>query len=259
MLPYYKSCDVTKTYRFLSYRLKFIMIKLHSFGSAFGLIDASPFVTKVKLFMTMHSIEFEEIHDADKLNKAPKQKFPYLEDGQVVIADSDAILKYLSEKHDINMDSWLSDQQLALSHLLSKSLEENLYWCLVQSRWLNEDTWPTVKDHFFGSMPFPLNKIIPKIAKSGTVKRINGHGMGAHTKEEVLAIAEQSFDSLSVLLANKPFFFGDKLCTFDLIAFSQLSAFTLSSLDNPSNRAAKKHANLVNYTKQISKTYYPDL
>ena len=49
------------------------MIKLHSFGSAFGLIDASPFVTKVKLFMTMHSIEFEEIHDADKLNKAPKQ------------------------------------------------------------------------------------------------------------------------------------------------------------------------------------------
>jgi len=95
------------------------MIKLHSFGPAFGLIDASPFVSKVKLFMTLHSIDYEEVNDADKLAKAPKQKFPYIEDGENIIADSDAIIDYLSQKHDIDMDSWLSDEQIAQTSLMT--------------------------------------------------------------------------------------------------------------------------------------------
>jgi len=40
-------------------------MKLHSFGPAFGLIDASPFVAKVKLFMAIHSIDYEEVNERD--------------------------------------------------------------------------------------------------------------------------------------------------------------------------------------------------
>ena len=54
------------------------MIQLHSFGPSFGLIDASPFVAKVKLFLAVHKIEYQEINDVMKLGKAPKQKFTYI-------------------------------------------------------------------------------------------------------------------------------------------------------------------------------------
>ena len=230
-------------------------MKLHSFGPAFGLIDASPFVTKVKLFMALHSISYSEITDVDKLAKAPKKKFPYIEDGPNIIADSNAILKYLSKKHDIDMDSWLNAEQLAIAHLVSKSLEENLYWCLVHSRWVNSDTWPQVKKHFFGAMPFPLNHIISSIARKGTIKRINGHGMGSHSTDEILEIAIQSFDSLSTLLGDKEFFFGDNISSLDLVAFSQLSSFTLASIDNRMTEACRERTNLVSFTNRIQAAY----
>jgi glutathione S-transferase len=235
------------------------MIKLHSFGPAFGLIDASPFVSKVKLFLTVHEIDYQEVNDVMKLGKAPKQKFPYIEDGKTVVADSEFIIEYLSKKYLIEMDSWLTDEQRATAHLISRSLEENLYWCLVYSRWVNNDTWPIIRSHFFGSMPFPLNKVIPFMARKGTIKRIEGQGIGAHTADQVLAIAEQSFASLSTMLADKPFFFGDKMSSLDIIAFAQLSSFTLATLSNPTNSAAREHQNLVEFTERVQRTYFSDL
>jgi len=217
-------------------------MKLHSFG-----------------FMAIHSIDYEEVNDLAKLGKAPKQKFPYLEDGDTVVADSSAILEYLSNKHNIDMDSWLSSEQHAVAYLVGKSLEENLYWCLVHSRWINNDTWPTVKAHYFSSIPFPLNHIVPAIARNGTIKRINGHGMGAHSVEEVLEIATRSFASLSNMLGDKAFFFGEQMSSFDLIAFSQLSSHTLVTLNNPMIQACREHTNLVEFTARIQATYFADV
>jgi glutathione S-transferase len=235
------------------------MIKLHSFGPAFGLIDASPFVAKVKLFMAIHKIDYEELNDVSRLGKAPKKKFPYIEDGKNLVADSTFILEYLSKKYQIEMDAWLSDEQHATAYLVGKSLDENLYWCLVYSRWVDNDTWPAVRAQFFDGMPFLLRAIIPWLARKGTIKRLIGHGMGAHDAGQVLAIAKQSFASLSLLLADKPFFFGDKVSSLDIIAFVQLSSFTLASLDNPSNQAACEHHNLVAFTNRIQQIYFSEL
>ena len=103
------------------------MIKLYSFGPAFGLIDPSPFVTKVNLFMLVNDIEFEIICDFSKLQKAPKKKLPVIDDDGNMIADSMFILDYLSDKYNVNMDHWLTEEQRATAHLIGKSLEENLF------------------------------------------------------------------------------------------------------------------------------------
>ena len=232
------------------------MIKLYGFGPAFGLVDASPFVSKVILFMAIHNIEFELVSDASKLNSAPKKKFPYIDDDGEIIADSSFILDHLSKKHNLDIDAWLNHEQRASAYLIGKSLEENLYWCLVHSRWLNDDTWPLVQARFFNPLPFPLNKIVSFIARRGTIKRISGHGMASHTADEVLQIATRSFSELSALLNTKPFFFGDRISSLDLIAFAQISAFTLASLDNPSNREARKHENLLAFTQRIQDSYF---
>ncbi|MFT6101150.1 MAG: hypothetical protein ACJAYF_003713 [Arenicella sp.] len=50
------------------------MIKLHSFGAAFGLIDASPFVAKVKLFLAVHKIDYQEINDVDESRQSSETK-----------------------------------------------------------------------------------------------------------------------------------------------------------------------------------------
>ena len=235
------------------------MIKLYSFGSAFNLVDPSPFVTKIDLYLRANNIDFESIPSADNLQKAPKGKLPFIDDDGLIIADSSFIVKHLEQYHNANIDQWLNAKQKATAYLISKSLEENLYWCIVHSRWVDDLSWPTVKANFFGHMPFPLNKIIPIIARRNVIKNITGHGMGKHSNGEIMTIAQKSLESLSLLLGKKPFIFGPQISSLDITAYAMISSFTQATIDNPMNDMAKKYHNLVAYAQRIQQEYYPEL
>lgn len=235
------------------------MITLYGFGPSFNLADPSPFVAKVDLYLRIHNIEYKVIADSNSLQKAPKGKLPFIDDDGTVIADSYFIIQHLKEKHGADIDEWLNEKQRATAYLMKKSLEENLYWCIVHSRWIHEETWQKIKENFFGSMPFPLNKIVPIVARKTVRKNLNGHGLGRHSDEEILHIAEQSLQSLSILLGNKPYFFGEKISSLDVTAYVMISSFTQATLENPTNTMAKKFNNLVAYAERIKKEYYPEL
>lgn len=232
------------------------MIKLYSFGSDFGLADPSPFVLKVDVYMRMADIEFESIPDVNNLRKSPKGKLPFIIDGDTTVADSQFIISYLKNKFKVELDSNLSDEQKNIAYLIGKSLDENLYWCLVYSRWASEDTWPHIKNAFFGSMPFPLKFIIPAIARKDIMSALNKQGVGKHSDEEIKTIAQETFQSLSGLLGQKSYFFGENPCTFDATAFAFLSQFISVSLNNPLNGLAREYSNLVDYCNNMSAQYY---
>lgn len=232
------------------------MIKLFSFGPSFGVADPSPFVLKVDAYMRMCGIDFESVSSFGNLQRAPKGKLPYMEDDGEVIADSFFIMKHLKEKYGNSLDSDLSEEQKAVSQLITKSLDESLYWCLVYSRWLSEDTWPIVKETFFGGMPFPLKHIVPLIARRGVQSAFMKQGMGRHSHTEIMDIAETMLASLSTILAEKPYFFGDKPSTLDAVAYAFLAQLTISDLSNPLNERARGFTNLVSYCERIRQKYY---
>ena len=45
----------------------------------------------------------------------------------------------------------MTDQQKCHSYVLSKMIEEHLYWTLVYSRWIDEENWSITKQNF---LPF---------------------------------------------------------------------------------------------------------
>lgn len=232
------------------------MINLYSFGSNFGVIDPSPFVLKVDAYMRLAQIEYMSFPNVDNLKKAPKGKLPFISDGETTITDSEFIISYLQEKFQVNLDSHLSDQQKSIAYLIGKSVDENLYWSLVHSRWINDDTWVHVKKAFFGSMPFPLKFIIPPIARKGVSSLLYKQGLGRHSDEEINNIADRTFQSLSNILGDKTYFFGESPCTFDATAFGFLAQFISVSLNNEMNDLARNYSNLVDYCNKMNAEYY---
>ncbi len=232
------------------------MIKLFGFGSIFGIADPSPFVLKIDAYMRMAGIEFESFSDFSNLNKAPKGKLPYIDDSGLIVADSFFILAHLHKKYGAVLDESLSDEQKATSSLIIKSLDENFYWCIVYSRWLRDDTWPVVKEAFFSTMPFLIKQIVPLIARKGVKSAFVKHGMGKHNDEEIMQIAASTLENLSTLLANKTYFFGESASTLDAAAYAFLSQVTISTIDNPLGRLARKYGNLVAYCERIKQKYY---
>ena len=235
------------------------MIKLFCFGPHFGVADPSPFVLKVATYMKMAGIEFESHADIRNLQRAPKGKLPYIEDDGELVADSFFIIKHLEKKYGAALDGDLSDQQLATSSLLAKSLDENFSWCIVHSRWVGAESWPTVKQALFGGMPFPLRYIVPVMARKKAKNALQKHAVGQYSDAQRMVIAENTLRSLSVLLADKQYIFGDKPCALDAIVYGFVVQVALSTLDNPLNQLAVESTNLVDYCQRITERYYPEL
>ncbi|NRA22809.1 MAG: glutathione S-transferase N-terminal domain-containing protein, partial [Oceanospirillaceae bacterium] len=114
------------------------MIKLYSFGPHFGVADPSPFVLKVDAYLRMAGIEFENISDPNNLSRAPKGKLPFIDDQGELIADSQFIFTHFQDTPQTDLDLHLNEQQKAIAYLTAKSLDENLYFVLVYSRWLRD-------------------------------------------------------------------------------------------------------------------------
>ena len=232
------------------------MIKLYGFGEKFGLVDASPFVVKVDLFLRVSALTYEPIADFKSLKKSPKEKLPFIEDDGIKIGDSSFILKYLSKKHDIQLDTKLSDEQKATAYLYTKALDDSLYWCLMYSRWVSADTWPLLRLAFFSDLPRVLKFIVPSLVKKNVIKSLHLQGLGRHSHNELLGLTDTLMHSLSDVLAENDYFFGDTISNFDIVAYAHLCQFISVNFDNEFNLLAKKYNNLVNFCQRIEKQFY---
>ncbi len=239
-----------------TYKWNYQMIKLYGFGSAFGLVDPSPFVAKVDAFLRLSGLPYELVNDFSAFRRAPKGKLPMIEDDGQIIPDSYFICEYLQDKYQLTIDQDLTEEQRGVAHLLTKSLDENFYWFVVYSRWIREDTWPIISKAFFSKMPIPMRYIVPIIARSGVKSALKKQGIGRHTEDEMLQIFEHSLKSLASMLGNKKYFFGDKVSSFDATAFAFLSSFILADFDNPFYERAKRYSTLVDFCNRFKLEYY---
>lgn len=233
------------------------MIKLYGFGSKFGVTDPSPFVLKINTYMRMAKIDFESVNLFSNLRKSPKGKLPFIIDGDKRVADSQFIIQHFKEKYGDTLDTHLSSEQQALVYLITKSLDENFYFTLVYSRWLQNDTWPLVNKAFFGKLPFILRTLVPAIARKSVANSLKGQGITNHSCDEIKQICRNTLQSLSDLLGDKDYFFGDKPSSLDATAYAFLAEFILVNFDNPFNQIAREYTVLVNYCQRIQQEYYP--
>jgi len=236
------------------------MINLHGFGPNLGLMDASPFVVKTDVFLKLSGLEYKNISGMRNMKKAPKGKLPYISievDNQTtLISDSQVIIDYLTKKHELKLDTHLSEEQTAHAYLMTKSLDENLYWCLLYCRWNLEETWPIVNTAFFSKMPIWLRVIVPSLYRRTVKKSLYAQGMGRHSYDEVTEIADQSFKALADILGEQDYFFGASPCTFDATAYAFLCQFITAQCPNKLNDKAKNYDNLVGFCHRIEKQFY---
>lgn len=234
------------------------MIHLHGFGPHFSVNDPSAFVLKMMTYMHMAGIPFKLNTNPKNLQNSPKGKLPVIHDGGHVVADSYFIIDYLQQKFDVQLDSYLSTEQKAQAHLLTQSLDEGIYFCVVYFRWVSQQQWPKIKQAFFSELPLGLKQIIPIIARKSVQKSLYGQGMGRHCEQEILQITEHNLQSLSRLLGDKTYFFGPQKCSFDATAYGHLAQLILADFSHPINERARQFENLVDYCQRIQQEYYAE-
>ncbi|BBM84280.1 glutathione S-transferase family protein [Candidatus Uabimicrobium amorphum] len=230
------------------------MIHLNQFSKIPNKPDPSPFCVKCEIFMKMNDIEHK--CRLGNVQKAPKKKLPYIEDGETIICDSEDILHYLAKKFDIDMDKDLSNREKAISFGMRKMLEEHFYFLLVYARWIDDEGWADTSQTMKKLFPPVLRSILPGVIRKGLKKTLHGQGTGRHSHEEIVVKVNEVFQSLESLLDGKDFLMGDKPTLLDVSAFSFLTA--VANYPSFATKELQKYKSLVDYEKRIAQQYYTE-
>merc|ERR1712177_122031 len=65
------------------------------------------------------------------------------------------------------------------------------------------------------------------------MKKVRSNGMGAHTAEEIEAFGKKDLQTLSEMLGDKEFFFGDEPAMLDLVVYSHVAQLVMIEKDYP--------------------------
>lgn len=233
-------------------------MELQTYSDFMGEPSGSPFCTKAMCLLEMGKFDWKPVYIADP-SKAPKKKLPVLVDGENIIPDSDQIRDYLENVKGAKYDNGLSERDIATSRFLIRTLEEHLYFAGMYERWMIEENWKHVKQNYFSSIPFPLNKVIPNMVRKSVKAQTIGQGMGRHTLDEQFERTKKDIDAVIAILDDKPFLFGDEPTSADATAVP----FLRSSLVNPHRSKLCKYiasqTKLVTYLDRGKDVLYPKL
>jgi glutathione S-transferase len=233
------------------------MIKVHQFEPAFGLPNASPFCMKLETYLRMAGIPFELAPpNMQDIRKAPKGKMPFIEDNGNIIADSTFIIDYLKSNHGVTLDNWLSPEQKAIALGFQRLMEENLYWVMVHTRWLEPTGWPVIKATFFDKIPVPFKWFVPALAKRGLIKAMHGHGIGRHSVAEIHEIGKRDITAIANFLGDKPYFMGNQPSTIDATIYAFVANLVYVPIASPLKQQTEKYPQLKAYCERMQARYY---
>jgi glutathione S-transferase len=237
------------------------MIKLYQYNPTFGLPNASPFCLKLETYLRMAGLPYETPRFAMReFSKAPKGKLPYIDDNGKIVADSTLIIDYLKTTYGTTyepaLDGWLNDEQLAIARAFQRLFEENLYWAVVYTRWVEPTGWATTKAAFFPDLPIPLKWFVPELGRRGLIKAMHGHGIGRHSEAEIMEIGKRDITAVADYLAEKPYFMGSQPCSFDATAYGFLANLIVAPIESPLKKHALQYPQLAAYCERMRKQYF---
>lgn len=232
-----------------------VMLKVFQFPAGKNFPNYSPFCSKLEAYLKMNGLPYETVIVKNPAI-APKGKLPFIQDGEVKLADTTFIIQYLKEKHGDKLDSWLTPEQNAIAIAYQRMLEENLAPLIAWFRWVDQEGWSRFQNIVFAGLPFPISKIVPPIMHRNIKKRLYGHGIGRHSKQEILKILNSDLNSLSTFLGSNNYFFGEAPSTLDAIAFGVVGNIVYDPAVQDFNAIIVKYPNLKAHVDRILAQYF---
>ena len=237
------------------------MIKVHKFGPAFGLPDASPFVMKVETYLRIAGQKYEVV--TGDVRKAPRKQLPFVDIDGKVMPDSTAIVDYLEAARSEKLDAHLDASQRAVALAFKSMLEEHLYFGLLFMRWSTDDGWavfePSLRD-MLGKMGVPslLRGMVAGSARKYTMGRTAAQGIGRQPRAEVVGTCNKLVDALAEQLGDKAYFCGDRPTTYDATVYAFAAGALCPAFDNEVRKHAATKKNLVAYDDRLRAQYWKD-
>lgn len=226
------------------------MITVYVFPGGHGQPSLSPFCTKVVAHLGLAEIEHQaRIGD---LRKSPTKKLPYARFGDEDVPDSELILARATELEGRDLDEGLEAGARSITHTVRRTLEEHLYFVLLQARWVDDEGWkhqgPLVAEFF----PAFLRPVLPPILRGGVKRTLKTQGVGRLPPEEIYRRGAEDLRAVEALAsAEGPFFFGETPRSIDAVVYAFAGAAARTPNPNTFTTTARESERLTRVTEAV--------
>jgi glutathione S-transferase len=233
------------------------MITLYVYGPRLGLPDMSSPCMKAQTLLKMAGLDYRI--DRTGLRKAPKGKLPYIDDNGTIVADSTFIRWHIEEKYGIDFDKGLSPAERGQAWAFEKLCEDNLYWAIMRTRWLDDANFAAGPAAFFDDAPAPIRPLIKAMIRRSVRRGLHMQGTGRHSPAEMNRLASRGIDAIAAQIGDKPWLMGPEPCSADAMVHATVTGLLSPVFETPLRAATERHANLVAYRQRGMQRWYPEL
>ena len=181
----------------------------------------SPFCLKMETYLKAAQVPYENKLTVS-MGKSRKSKMPMILDNGELVEDSTFIIEHLKQKHGIDLDKHLNQEQKAIAKAFQWLCEKSIVDIVVHFRWVDQTNWPKFRDVIFRGAPWFIKGTVANIMARSIRKTLHKHGMGRFSDIEKLKILDDNLSAISTYLGAKQFFFGDQVSTIDTVLYAHL-------------------------------------
>jgi glutathione S-transferase len=233
-------------------------IRLFVVGTGWGVpfSTSAPFPLKLETWLRMTGLDHEVIVENNP-SKGPKKKWPWIEDGDLKLGDTELIIEHLKRTYRVDPDSHLSDGDRALSVAWHRTFEEHYHQAFEHALFIGRGG-PARLTEFARTLPPIARSIVPRVFVSQLRKQLYARGLGRHSEEEIVAMGKTDLDAAATFLGDKPYFLGDEPSALDACVFGFLGVSVYVEGDNPLFNHAASLDNLHAYCERMRQRFFSD-
>jgi len=233
------------------------MLTLYTFGPAFGLPDASPFVIKAQMLLKLAGLPYQT--DRGGFRRAPKGKLPFIDDDGQIVPDSTLIRLHIERKYGFDFDANLTPEQRGAAWMFEKALEDHFYWYVVQARWCDDENFAKGPASYFKSIPWPVRPVAESFIRRKIRNTLQGQGTQRYSPAEQQQLLARGAQAAAQLLGDKPYFFGSSPCGADATAFAFIASAMAPQFKHLLRDEIDNHPNLMEYVARMRREFFPEI
>lgn len=227
------------------------MIALHQYPAVYGLSSLSPFCIKIEAYLKLCRIPYKVVTELNPAS-GPKNKMPFVEDGDQTIADSSLIVSYLKMRYGDALDGEPSPYQHAVGLSIQRLCEDHLYWVLLYARWGDEGGFKETKRNFSPMFPLKLGSLVMGILRKRLLKQGYMQGMLRHSPEEIYQFGREDIGAIIRLLEkSEACLLGKRPSSYDAVVYAFLLVISREPAYTPLKAETTSSAAISRYMKYM--------
>ena len=224
--------------------------------------NPSPGCIRAETFLRLAKVPYTANLTA---TSGPTDRWPFIAHKGEYICDNNTIIPYLMETLHLKLDDHLTEKDKHLGTLITRTLEQSVYFSIVRLRWEPMANFNRYEKEFRIPLPSLVKRQIMKKIRKDLISMLNVQGCGDRSDQENKADLLLDIQAIESQLPEPgKFLFGyNKPSSYDAVAFAYLSSvsnfpYDPSAAPTELLRFVERSKKITSYVELVQKTAFPD-